>query len=409
MSPPLRAATRRAGSVEAVAPLAGVRVLDLSRFVAGPLCAQILGDKGADVIKVERPGGEPGRHLPPFHRGESLYFAAFNRSKRGITLNLRTAAGRELLLRLVRHADVVIENFRAGTLAKMGLDYAALAAVNSRVILVSISGFGPVGPYANRPCFDEIAQCLGGLASLTGPADGPPTLAGTFLVDYVTGIYAATGALLALYQRQQSDRGQHVQVSLLDTAVSLLNTTVTQYLLTGHIPIRQGNRNRNIAPGNIYRARDGHLCIEAITQEMWERLAQLMGRPELIDDPRFREPDVRRDHALEVDRVVEAWLADQTVHEAVTRLTEASIPCAPVLDIPGLVEDEQVRSNGCIVYLAHPVLGELPLLGNPLKLPDCPDVLRHPPLLGEHNREVYRELLGLGEAELDSLREEGVI
>src|SRR3990172_11230533 len=213
-----------------VRALNGIRVLDLSRFVAGPFCCQILGDNGADVVKVEKRDGEPARHLPPLVQDESLYFIAYNGSKRGVTINFRSPEGLALLRRLIGKADILVENFRAGTMEKMGLGYETLAATNPGLIMVSISGFGIQGPYTGRPAFDEIIQSMSGLASMTGASDGPPTLTGTYVADFVTGLYAAIGALVALHLREQTGRGQWVQTNLLDSLVSILNTSVSPYL-----------------------------------------------------------------------------------------------------------------------------------------------------------------------------------
>ena len=385
--------------------LDGIRVIDLSRFVAGPFCCQILGDNGADVVKVEKPDGETARQMPPFADGESLYFIAYNGSKRGITINLRSADGLALLRRLIAKADIVVENFRAGTMEQMGLGYEAMAVTNPGLIMVSISGFGSQGPYTGRPAFDEIIQSMSGLTSLTGEADGPPMLTGTYIADFVTGIYGALGAMLALTQRSKSGRGQWVQMNLLQSLISILNTTVSRYLLLGEAPRRQGNRNVLIAPGNIYRARDGHVAVECLTQDMWEDLARAIGREELIRDSRFVDVVSRKRHADELDGEVQAWMAERATDEIVSSLERHSIPCGPVLDIPSLVRDPQFQANETVVQVEYPGLGPVPVLAPPIRLSgDATPRRGRPPRLGEHTQEVLSEWLGLGEADLQSLR-----
>jgi len=388
-----------------VRALEGVRVIDLSRFVAGPFCCQILGDNGADVVKVEKPDGEPARQMPPFAQGESLYFIAYNGSKRGITVNLRSGHGLALMRRLIAKADILVENFRAGTMEQMGLGYEAMAAANPGLIMVSISGFGSQGPYIGRPAFDEIIQSMSGLASLTGEGDGPPMLTGTYIADFVTGIYGALGAILALTLRARTGRGQWVQMNLLQSLISILNTTVSRYLLLGEPPRRQGNRNVLIAPGNIYRARDGHVTVECLTQDTWENLARAIGREELIRDPRFLDLASRKQHAEELDREVQTWMAGRMTDEIVSTLEQHSIPCGPVLDIPALVRDPQFQVNETVVHVEYPGLGPVPVLAPPIRLSgDAMPRRGRPPRLGEHTQEVLSEWLGLGEADLQSLR-----
>jgi len=388
-----------------VRALQGVRVIDLSRFVAGPFCCQILGDNGADVVKVEKPDGEPARQMPPFARGESLYFIAYNGSKRGITINFRSTEGLAILRRLIAKADVVVENFRAGTMEKMGLGYEEMAAANPGLIMVSISGFGFEGPYIGRPAFDEIIQSMSGLVSMTGEGDRPPMLTGTYVADFVTGIYGALGAMLALSLRSKTGRGQWVQMNLLQSLISILNTTVSRYLLLGEAPRRQGNRNALIAPGNIYPAQDGHVTIECLTQDMWEDLARAIGREELIRDLRFVDVVNRKQHADELDREVQAWMEVRTTEQIVSILERHSIPCGPVLDIPALVKDPQFQANQTVVQVEYPGLGPVPVLAPPIRLSgDATPRRGRPPRLGEHTQEVLSEWLGLSPGDIETLR-----
>jgi crotonobetainyl-CoA:carnitine CoA-transferase CaiB-like acyl-CoA transferase len=393
-----------------VRPLNGVRVLDMARFVAGPFCCQILGDHGADVVKVEKPDGEPSRRMPPFVQGESLYFMSYNGSKRGIAVNMRSPEGLDLLKRLLASADVVVENFRPGTMEAMGVGYETMAALNPRLIMVSISGFGFEGPYRDRPAFDEIIQGVSGLMSLTGEAGGGPLLTGTYISDFLTGVYAALGAVLALQSRAQTGRGQWVRISLMQSLISILNTTVSRFLLLGEAPRRQGNRNPLIAPGNIYQAKDGHVMLELLTQEMWEECARAIGRAELIQDLRFRDVVKRRENAEALDREVQAWMGIRTVDEVVTTMARYSLPCGPVLDIPSLVKDPQFQANQTVVEVECPGVGTVPLLAPPVRLEgDAAPVRGRPPRLGEHNEAVLSEWLGLGSEEIDRLRRAGAL
>ena len=389
--------------------LTGVRVLDLARFVAGPFCCQILGDHGADVIKVEKSDGEPSRRMPPFFKEESLYFFAYNGSKRSLTLNYRSEAGMQVLRQLIAKADVVVENFRAGTMEKMGLGYECLAQTHPGLILVSISGFGTEGPYAGLPAFDEIIQTMSGLTSLTGEADGPPLLTGTYVADFLTGVYAALGAVLALQARARSGRGQWVRMNLLQCLVSILNTTVSRYLTLGEAPQRQGNRNPLIAPGNLYKAQDGYVTIECLTQDMWEDLARAIARPDLLQDPRFRDVMSRKRYAEALDQEIEKWMHDKRVEEALAILHRHNVASGPVLDIPALVAHPQFTANETVAAVDVPGLGPVPLLAPPIRMDgDAKPQRRRPPRQGEHTGEVLAEWLGLPASEIEQLREASV-
>jgi crotonobetainyl-CoA:carnitine CoA-transferase CaiB-like acyl-CoA transferase len=385
--------------------LTGVRVLDLSRFVAGPFCCQILGDHGADVIKVEKSDGEPARRMPPFLKDASLYFLAYNGSKRSVTLNLRSEAGLGLLRRLIAKADIVVENFRAGTMEEMGLGYASLSREHPGLIMVSISGFGTEGPYAGLPAFDEIIQTMSGLTSLTGAAEGPPLLTGTYVADFLTGVYAALGAVLAVQSRTRSGRGQWVRMNLLQCLVSILNTTVSRYLALGQAPSRQGNRNPLIAPGNLYRAQDGYVTIECLTQAMWEDLARAMTREDLLQDSRFGDVVSRQRHAEALDREIEAWMREKSVEQVLAILHQRGVPSGPVLDIPALVAHPQFAATGIVTSVEMPGLGPVPLLAPPIRMDgDAAATRGRPPRQGEHTGEVLGEWLGLSAYEVEQLR-----
>jgi crotonobetainyl-CoA:carnitine CoA-transferase CaiB-like acyl-CoA transferase len=390
--------------------LNGIRVLDLARFVAGPFCCQILGDNGADVIKVERAEGEPARRMPPFYKGESLYFLAYNGSKRGVSINLRSAEGIALLRQMILKTDIVVENFRAGTMEKMGLGYDSFAHEHPGLIMVSISGFGTEGPCAGLPAFDEIIQAMSGLTSLTGTPDGPPMLTGTYVSDFLTGVYAALGALLALQARTQSGRGQWVRMNLLHCLTSILNTTVTRYLTLGEAPRRQGNRNPLIAPGNLYRAKDGYVTIECLTQDMWEDLARAMGREDLLRDPRFTDVVSRQRNAEALDQSIEDWMREMSVDAALAILQAHSVPSGPILDIPALVKHPQFQANQMATNVEVPGLGPVPFVSPPIRMDaDTTGRRDRPPRQGEHTGAVLSDWLGLGTDAIERLRATGAL
>ncbi|MCD6028893.1 MAG: CoA transferase [Geminicoccaceae bacterium] len=391
-------------------PLAGLRVLDLGRYIAAPYCAMVLGDFGADVVKVERPGGEDVRRQLPLVDGDSTYALVYNRSKRGLTLDARHPRGRELLRALALKADVVLENFRPGVMAKLGCEYESLRAENPRVIVASISGFGQDGPYAQKPAFDSIAQAMSGLMSLTGERDGPPLLNGTFIADYVTALYTVSGILLAVRERDQTGEGQHVDVALLDSAVSLLTTAIPDFLLAGRALGRTGARDRARAPVNAYPAQNGSVFISAVTQEQFGGLLRAIGRGDLCADPRFATADARHANAEPLDAVVAAWTAERPVSEIVTLLQREEVPCTPVAEIADVVANPQLRHRAMIVELERPSGARIPMAGQPIRLSRTPASLtRAAPEAGQHSREVLHDWLGLDDVCIDALGSEGVI
>jgi CoA:oxalate CoA-transferase len=391
-------------------PLVGIRVLDLSRFVAGPLCAQILGDMGAEVIKIETLKGDPGREIAPIISGESLYFNMYNRSKKGITLNLRTHRGLVIFRELILKSDILIDNFRPGVLDKIGLSPKTIENNYKYLIHATILGFGREGPYANLQCFDEIAVAMGGLMNLIGSPNGPPTLPGVYIADYFSGMYLALGILLALRHREKTGLGQKVDVALLNSIFSITHSALPEYYLLNNVMERSGNLNRGIAPGNAYKARDGYIVIEAITQGMWENLARIMGREDLLNDPRFGTPSDRRKHVADLDPIVARWVRKHSVQEVFDTLKQNEVACGPVNDIARLANDPQIEANKQIEWVQHPTLGPLPLPNIVVKLGATPGSIKGPaPTLGQHNEEVYGNLLGYSRGGIAQLREEHVI
>jgi len=393
--------------------LAGVRVLDLTRFLAGPFCTAILADLGAEVIKVEAPrGGDEGRYGYPTADGVPVAFLALNRNKKGITLDVRQPEGRALVRRLLPHVDVLAENFAGGTLAAWGLAPTDLVREHPRLVVASMSGFGQTGPWATRPSYDIVAQAAGGLMSITGFPESPPTRGGGSLGDYLQGLFGAIGVLAALNARERTGRGQAVDVSSQDAVFSILDSWPTIFAATGRRPARVGNRHLATAPYDSFHARDGWVVIAVATNRIFRRLAEAIGRPELADDERFRGARGRNERSAEINAIVGAWVAERTVAEVMETLgpARANVPCSPVYGVDELVEHPQLQARDMLVRVAHAKLGEVLVPGVPVKLSDTPGAVRRlGPELGEHNDEVYAGVLGLDGAEITRLRAAGVI
>ena len=393
--------------------LAGVRVLDLTRFLAGPFCTAILADLGAEVIKVEAPrGGDEGRYGYPTADGVAVAFLALNRNKKGITLDVRHDEGRQLLRRLLGHVDVLAENFAGGTLASWGLAPDDLCREHPRLIVASLSGFGQTGPWSSRPSYDIVAQAAGGFMSITGFPESPPTRGGGSLGDFVAGLYGAIGILAALTARSRTGTGQAVDVSSQDAVFSILDNWPTIFAATGKLPARVGNRHLATAPYDAFRARDGWLVIAVATNRIFRRLMEAIGRGELGADPRFRGATGRNQHNAEINGIVGEWVAGRTVAEVLDALGPdgANVPCSPVYGVDELVTHPQLLAREMLVRLPHAKVGAVTVPGVAVKLSDTPGAVRRlGPELGEHNAEVYRELLGLDADEIARLRAAEVI
>lgn len=387
--------------------LENIRVIDLSRYIAGPNACTLLGNLGADVIKVEPPDGEPVREYEPALNGESFYYMVFNRNKRGVTLNTRTEKGRELLRKLVMEADILVENYRPGTMEKMGLGWETLQELNPRLILISISGFGQTGPMAGKAGFDSILQATSGLMSLTGDPEGEPYLMGTFVIDYCTSAYCAYAALAALMQREKTGRGQRVEASLMNTATSLLIDAIPEDILLEKRRNRIGNLDKCTAPVGCFADKNReYVYIVAAPQAHWEKLAQIIGHEELIADPRFATVPVRHDHAKEVNAYVADWVRERTAGEVIDTLEKAGIPAAKVLSVHEFLQLPQLKHNHQIIDVPYEGLGNIPMQGFPVDFSDMPEQLfRGAPNLGQHNGEVYGAL-GYDDAALQRMKEE---
>lgn len=390
--------------------LEGIRVLDFGRFVACPFCGLLLASMGAEVIRVERPGGEADRSMGLMApNGESFYMLTMARNKKAITLDVRNPKGKEILKSLVKRSDVVIDNFSPQAKKEMGLDYASLRRINPRIIAASVSGFGQFGPYSQRRCFDPIAQAMSGSMSVTGFPGGPPTRASAPYVDMAAGMYAALGIALCLYHRDKTGLGQEVDVSLLDTAVSFVGHYLSEHLVMGEPQEPVGNHSRYCA-ANLYQAKDGWVFLSLLTDGIWRRFLRASGMHRLEHEPRFKDDMSRYRNRDTLDPLVAQWVAELTVAEVLELLDREGVPCGPVKSIAEAAEDPQVWAREMLVQVEHPGFGKFPLPGLPLKLSQTPgDVNTAAPTVGAHNEEVYCGLLGYTEQQLEQLRVQQVI
>jgi crotonobetainyl-CoA:carnitine CoA-transferase CaiB-like acyl-CoA transferase len=399
--------------------LSHLRVLDLSRVLAGPWASQLLADLGAEVWKVERPGAgdDTRRWGPPWLRdragretGESSYFASTNRGKRSVTIDFTRPEGQALVRRLAGRADVLLENFKVGDLARHGLSYADLAPDCPRLVYCSITGFGQTGPYRHRAGYDFLIQAMGGLMSITGAPDGEPMKVGVAVTDLLTGLYAAAAVLAALASRERTGRGQHVDLALLDVQVAMLANQAQAYLASGVAPGRLGNAHPSIVPYQAFATRDGSVVLAVGNDGQFARLCAAAGRPELAADPRFATNAARVAHRDALVPLLAALLVTRTSAEWTAALAGEDVPCGPILDLAGVFADPQVIHRGLRVEAEHPLAGRIPLVASPIRLSGTPLAPpRPPPLLGEQTDELLRGLLGLEAGELEALRRKGVI
>lgn len=402
----------------ATMPLSGIRVLDLGRHLAGPTCAQYLGDLGADVIKIENPErGEDGRAAgPPFfgpdgpaEAGESAFFLSANRNKRSLALDLKRPAGQELLRRLADTADVVVENFRPGVMEALHIGYDEVSARNPRIIYCAISGFGPDGPFASRPGLDNIIQGFAGLMSVTGLEGGEPLRVGIPIADLLTGLLGAFGVLAALQARERTGRGQRVETSLLESMIGTMGFQAVRVLNGAPVPPPAGNFHPINAPYGAFRTRDGYVTIGATGPKRWRAFCEIIGAPEWLDDPRFATNGDRHARRYELAELIGEKLQAHTSAEWESILNEAGIPCGPILPLDQALDHPQTRHREMVVERDHPTMGTVRLLGMPVKLSDTPAAIwRTPPLMGQHTDDVLEEL-GLSAEEIADLRERGIV
>ncbi len=398
---------------QAVTPLADVTVLDLTWVLAGPYASMILRDLGAQVIKVERPPfGDVARATHPYVKDESGYFFSVNRGKKSICLNLKQPAGRDLFLRLVDKADVVMENFTPGTMESLGVGYDTLSSRNPRLIYAATSGFGQTGPERLRPALDIVVQGMGGIMSITGEPDGPPVRPGISLGDIAAGLYTAVGILAALHERQSSGRGQMLDISMLDCQIAIQENAFMRYFATGEAPKPIGTRHPLATPFQAFPTKDGWIVLALSwgVPNQWELFCATIGRMDLIDDPRFDTPGLRTRHHAELEPMLNEALRERTTEDWLREFDAIGLPCGPLNDIPHAADQPQVKARDMLVEVEHPAGFSLKIPNSPVRLSRTPSgVQGPPPALGEHTDEVLTSLLALSDQEIAELRAEGVV
>jgi len=392
-------------------PLQGIRVVDLTRVLAGPFCTQSLGDLGAEVLKIEPPDrGDETRHFPPFVGGESHYFLGINRNKKSLVIDLQRPAGAEILRRLVAKADILVENYRPGVMDRLGLGYAALAEINPRLIYCAISGFGLTGPLRDKPSFDIVTQALSGALSINGERGHMPVKLGIPLGDMVGGVFGPMAILAALHERTRTGRGRLIDISLHDGLIGMLGYFTQLAFLTGEDPPPMGSSHPNIVPYGSFPASDGSIIIAVLSESFWGKLCDALERPDLAAEPRFATPTGRRDHRDEVDAAIAEITRTRTVAEWEERLAKYDVPHAPVLGVTAALAHPQAVAREMVVEAEHPTIGPMRIAGRPIKFPGSPQrPSTAPPTMGQHTVEILRDELGYDEAEIDALRRDGII
>ncbi len=391
-------------------PLQGIKVVDLTRVLAGPFCTMTLSDLGAEIIKIEKPGtGDDSRAFGPHLNGESAYFMSINRGKKSLTLDLKAEQGREVFLKLIEKADVVVENFKPGVMKKLGLSYENLIKINPRLIYCASSGFGQTGPYSSRPAYDLIIQGMGGLMSITGPDASQPTKVGSSIADIFAGVFSAIGILSALYNRTVTGRGQMVDVAMLDCMVAILENAIARFTGSGIDPVPIGNRHPSIAPFTSVKTSDGYINIACGNDQLWNKLCEIIGRPEFAADPRFVTNRSRCDYMPELLPLLNEAMCGQTSAAWLQKLEAGHVPAGPINTISQVLSDPQVLARNMLLELTHPVAGLVKIPGSPIKLSETPAEIKAPaPVLGQHNEEILASL-GYTAAQIDSFKAQAVI
>ena len=392
-------------------PLAGIKVLDLTRVLAGPYTTMILSDLGAEVIKIEQPGiGDESRNFGPFKNGFSLYFMSVNRGKRSVTLNLKSERGKTIFKQLVKQSDILVENFRPGTMKKFGLDYEALAAEHPSLIYAACSGFGQTGPFAQQGAYDMIIQGMGGIISITGEPDGPPVRVGTSISDITAALFTTIGILSALHHRNNTGKGQLVDVAMLDSLVAVLENAIVRYFATDEIPKPLGSRHPAITPFEAFESADGHVIIAIGNDVLWAKFCEHVDRKNLISDPRFSSNAERTANHSELFPILSEIMRQRTTDEWIDALEKIGVPCGPINTIDKVVNHPQVKAREMITQVVHQVTGAVEVPGVPIKLSDTPgDVDAPAPGLGEHTDEILTDMLKMSSDEMEQLRQEGII
>ncbi|RKU06240.1 carnitine dehydratase [Candidatus Poribacteria bacterium] len=392
-------------------PLDGIKVLDLTRVLAGPYTTMILSDLGAEVIKIEQPGvGDESRNFGPFKNGFSLYFMSVNRGKQSITLNLKTERGKAIFKQLVKQSDILVENFRPGTMKKLGLDYGTLAAEQPSLIYAACSGFGQTGPLAKQGAYDMIIQGMGGIISITGEPDGPPVRVGTSISDITAALFTTIGILSALHHRNQTGKGQLVDVAMLDSLVAVLENAIVRYFATDDVPQPLGSRHPAITPFEAFRSADGHIIIAIGNDTLWAKFCEHVDREDLISDPRFNTNAERTANHSELYPILSEIMRQRTTDEWISALEKIGVPCGPINTIDKVVNHPQIKAREMITQVMHQVTGVVEVPGVPIKLSDTPgDVDTPAPSLGEHTIEILTDVLKMSFEEVEELKQEGII
>ena len=393
--------------------LENICVIDLTRVLAGPYCTMMLGDLGADIIKIEVPGrGDDTRHWgPPFTKGgESAYYLSANRNKRSMTLNLKSEQGLEILKKLIAKGDVLVDNFKTGTLSRWGLDYETLQEIRPGLIYCTVTGYGYTGPYSSRPGYDLIVQATGGFMSITGPENGDPSRAGVAIADISTGMFAANAILAALYSREQTGKGQRIDMSLLDSQVALLSYAATNYFVSGSITNRLGNAHPNIVPYQSFKARDMHFVLAVGNDKQWEILCKSINKPEWIDDKKYSTNAVRVNNRKVLIDHLSKLFATQNAKYWLDIFDEVGLPSGPINELDKVFENEQIKSRDMRIELPHSIDNKVTLLNSPIKIPTSPTKPhKAPPTLGEHTEEILQEKIGVDQDIVAKLRNEGIL
>ena len=387
-------------------PLEGIRMLDLGRYQAGPRCALMFARLGAEVIKVESIEGDESRKNGPTVRGQSAYWVQYNSGKKSLAINLRTEAGKEVLRDLVKVSDVLLQNFRPGTIDTMGFGYDVLKKLNPKIIMINASAYGQYGPYKDRVGFDPIGQAMGGMMSLTGFPDDPPIKTFFPLIDRITALHATIGALAALREREISGEGQAIDVCLADTGFTTNEIPISAYLGNGYVQEREGN---GVGLSNAYQTVDGWVYIAANNDAMWKRISEALEKPEWLEDPRYATRVDRRDHAADMEVELASWFSTRTTKETVEHLSSFSVPCAPVNNVEQAAQEPHLHEREILVEVPDPIAGTMYVSGKMIKFSRTPMVVGSTPLVGEHTREVLSDILGYGDDKIRSLQEDSVV
>ncbi len=389
--------------------LEGIRVLDVCRFIAGPYCCTLMGEMGAEIIRVEEPGGAADRFIGVLMKnGRSVGYYNNSRCKKGVTLNLKSERGKQLLKELAAKSDVLVENFGGGVMEKLGLDYETIKLLNPNIIYVSVSGFGQTGPYKEKTSFDPVAQAMSGHMSVTGFPDKPPTRSAVAWVDFSTSLHACIGTLMALYHRKNTGVGQFIDVAMMDTSFSLMGSMYAEYLAAGQSRPQLGNQFFH-QPGDLYKSEDGWVFISPLSERIWKRMAEAMEAEFILEDPRFENNLLRYENHEALNEIIEGWTSKRTSAEVLETLEKARVPCGRVYDIPEIVKDPHIASRNMMIDIEYPDVGKFPTTGVVIKMSETPGSTFKAPEIGEHNEEIYGGLLGLSKDELSTLSQQGVI